>query len=542
MVTFKKLKIGTQQAVSFGALLAMMLILVAFALLRMHAISGAFQHQQQVAADKLEPLYVAREALDQTGLAARNAYIFSEEAAARRELDLVDQQKAIYLAALDKLAPAFAGDAGFDKVKRGLLAMAEALNKPRRFRDAGKMEDYGRFLTEECSPLRRQIVVDMAQVLATVQQEAAVAAAASNGSASSASVWILSLASVIMAVCVAIALLNTRVLLGQLGGEPAYATDIANRIAEGDLALEVQVKPHDDSSLLFAIKSMRDSLAGIVGKVRAGTDAIGTASSEIAAGNHDLSSRTEHQAQSLVRVAAAMEELTSTVAQNASNAQQANALAWSASEVSQQGGQVVEQVIVTMESINQSSKKIVEIISVIDGIAFQTNILALNAAVEAARAGEQGRGFAVVASEVRNLAQRSAAAAKEIKQLIDDSVLKVSSGSDLVQQAGSTMQDVVASVRRVTEIMAEISGASVEQSTGIAEVNRAIVEMEGMTQQNTALVEQASAAAQEMHGQAGGLAGVVGLFKLDAQAPARAGATVHALPQRGAAALRVVNG
>ena len=272
----------------------------------------------------------------------------------------------------------------------------------------------------------------------------------------------------------------------------------------------------DGDSLLFAIKTMRDSLAGIVQDVRQGTDSITNASNEIASGNEDLSARTEQQAQSLERVASAMDELTSTVKQNASNAQQASQLSQSASTVSEQGGEVMRQVTETMASINESSKKIVEIISVIDGIAFQTNILALNAAVEAARAGEQGRGFAVVATEVRNLAQRAATAAKEIKVLIDDSVEKVGTGSDLVHKAETTMHEVVTSVRKVTEIVTDISHASQEQSSGIQEVSSAIGQIDGMTQRNTALVEEASSAAQELRQQAFHLTQAVGQFKLDA--------------------------
>ncbi|RFP15274.1 chemotaxis protein [Duganella sp. BJB488] len=516
MESFKKLKIGTQLALSFGTLTALMLILATFAVVRMSSITGAFQKQQQVTAQKLEPLYVAREALAQTGLAARNAYIFTDSAQAAKELALVDEQKAIYLAALEKMTPAYAGDAKFDKVRSGLLKMADELKRPRQLREAGNTEAFGRFLTEECSPLRRQIVADIAVLMSEAHAETAAASASVNAHASDARLWIVLQAVLSFAVSVLIAWVNTRLLLKQLGGEPAYATEIANKIAEGDLAIAVEVESDDKTSLLYAIKAMRDSLSSIVGQVRQGTDLISTASSEIASGNRDLSSRTEHQAGSLDKVSRAMEELTTTVKQNADNAQQANVLAVSASQVSEQGGNVMEQVTVTMASINDSSKKIVDIISVIDGIAFQTNILALNAAVEAARAGEQGRGFAVVATEVRNLAQRSAAAAKEIKSLIDDSVEKVGTGSELVHKAGETMHEVVASVKRVTEIMGEISGASVEQTAGIEQVNAAIGEMDSMTQQNTALVEQATAAAQELQDQATSLAHVVDVFKLDA--------------------------
>ncbi|MDL2354784.1 MAG: methyl-accepting chemotaxis protein, partial [Pseudomonadota bacterium] len=329
----------------------------------------------------------------------------------------------------------------------------------------------------------------------------------------------LALALLLLGVGVVIA----RVLLKQLGGEPDYASGIARQIAEGDLSVVIDIEPDDRASMLHGIRAMRDALAKIVGQVRASTDLIATASAEIAAGNLDLSSRTEQQASSLEETAASMEELTSTVRQNADNARQANQLAASASDVASKGGAVVARVVDTMASINDSSKKIVDIISVIDGIAFQTNILALNAAVEAARAGEQGRGFAVVAAEVRNLAQRSAAAAKEIKTLIGASVDTVTAGNKLVADAGSTMDEVVASVRRVTDIMAEITAASNEQSVGIAQVNQAIVEMDSVTQQNAALVEQAAAAAESMKSQAARLSDVVSVFRLDGIAAAAPG-------------------
>ncbi|QYG07261.1 methyl-accepting chemotaxis protein [Janthinobacterium sp. PAMC25594] len=300
------------------------------------------------------------------------------------------------------------------------------------------------------------------------------------------------------------------------------AVKVAQTVASGDLTSQIEVHTTEETGqLLQALKDMNSSLVNIVGQVRSGTETIATASSEIASGNLDLSSRTEEQASSLEETASSMEELTSTVRQNADNAQQANQLALSASGVAVKGGEVVGKVVETMDAINDSSRKIVDIISVIDGIAFQTNILALNAAVEAARAGEQGRGFAVVATEVRNLAQRSAGAAKEIKTLIGDSVEAVDAGSKLVAEAGSTMAEIVSSVQRVTDIMAEISLATQEQSSGIDQINQAISQMDQVTQQNAALVEEAAAAAESLQEQSGQLAGVVSVFKLaGVQAPA----------------------
>ena len=324
------------------------------------------------------------------------------------------------------------------------------------------------------------------------------------------SVGALLLGGALLAICAVIG----RSLLRQLGAEPAYTADVARRIADGDLTVPIDLKRDDQSSLLFTIKTMRDSIASIVGQVRTGTESIVTASGEIASGNLDLSSRTEQQASSLEETASSMEELTSTVRQNADNAQQANQLATSASQLATEGGHVVGQVVSTMDTIKEGSRKIVEIVGIIDGIAFQTNILALNAAVEAARAGEQGRGFAVVAAEVRTLAQRSSSAAKEIKALIDASVQQVETGGGLVNEAGSTMERVVASVKQVADLIGEIAAASHEQSAGIHQVNQAIGQMDQVTQQNAALVEEAASAAESLKEQAVALAQAVSVFKV----------------------------
>ena len=313
------------------------------------------------------------------------------------------------------------------------------------------------------------------------------------------------------------------------------AVTIANAVAGGDLTTRIEVNSTNEMGrLLQALKTMNDNLLDLVGKVRYSTESIATASSEIASGNSYLSQRTEEQASSLEETASSMEELTSTVRQNADNARQANQLAIGASEVAMKGGAVVGQVVQTMSSINDSSKKIVEIIGVIDGIAFQTNILALNAAVEAARAGDQGRGFAVVATEVRTLAQRSAAAAKEIKELISDSVTKVDEGTKLVDEAGTTMDEIVAAVKRVTDIMSEISAASQEQSSGIEQINQAVSQMDEATQQNAALVEQASAAAESMKEQSQALTQAVSVFKFEhhGKQAAAASATKKQRPAR----------
>ncbi|MEX3925352.1 methyl-accepting chemotaxis protein [Paraburkholderia sp. BR10936] len=323
-----------------------------------------------------------------------------------------------------------------------------------------------------------------------------------------------------------------RTIRRSLGGEPDYASQICQRIAEGDLTAHVNLAPGDQHSLLHSMQQMQRQLVDTVQRIQTSAESITTGAKEIAAGNLDLSSRTEEQAASLEETAASIEELTTTVKHNTDNARQGNTLAVNASEVAARGGEVVRRVVETMNEISSSSQRVEQIIGVIDGIAFQTNILALNAAVEAARAGDQGRGFAVVAGEVRSLAQRSATAAKEIKDLIGQSVAQVSEGTKLVDEAGKTIDEVVISARRVADLMGEIAAASEEQHTGIEQVNRAVAQMDEVTQQNAALVEEASAAAQSMAAQSNGLRDVVTVFRVGAQAESALASTVAAPDQR----------
>ena len=508
---------------AFGGLSFLILLIAGLAIKTLGDANDRFEGYINGVNARTSTAHLVREAVDLRAIAARNLVLVTKAEDLALEKDVVTKAHAEVgnqLAKLKKLSEG-AGNADVSRIVTeiatiekayGLVAMSivdMAIN--------GKREEAIAKMVSECRPLLAKLVkVSEAYASYTAQNSADMVSAAAADYAAQRNYLVLSCLLALAAAIVA-GVMITRSLTRALGAEPVELSVIAGRVAEGDLSIPLQVRSGDAVSVMAAMMRMQTSLTGIVGQVRVGADTIATASSQIAAGNQDLSSRTEEQASSLKETAASMEELTSTVKQNADNARQANQLAVSASGVAVRGGAVVAQVVDTMGAINTSSKKIVEIIGVIDGIAFQTNILALNAAVEAARAGEQGRGFAVVAAEVRSLAQRSAAAAKEIKTLIGDSVEKVEEGSRQVADAGKTMEDIVGSVKRVTDIMAEITAASQEQTQGIEQINQSITQMDQVTQQNAALVEEAAAAAQSLQEQAGGLLETVSAFRLGAE-------------------------
>lgn len=523
-MNLSKMTVSKRLGLGFALVLVFLIALTAVGVVRMAQIQGRLDNIVSVSNVETRLVLDMRAIVYDRMVSLRNLTLLNDAADMEKDLAKIADQSKKYAEANDKLQKLALTEAAssngkkalLDKLKEREVAAASLPAKAQELGLANNPEVATITLIKKVRPVQ-QSWLDALDELVTLEDKLnAQVAEEANSAFKAATTMMLILGGLALAGGIAAAFYISRSLLKQLGGEPDYAAQIAGQIAAGELTAPIDVTSGDQSSLIYEMKNMRDSLVNIVSQVRSGTDTIATASSEIATGNLDLSSRTEQQASSLEKTTSSMRELTTTVKQNADNAREANQLAASASEVARQGGVVVAQVVDTMGAINESSKKIVDIISVIDGIAFQTNILALNAAVEAARAGEQGRGFAVVAAEVRNLAQRSAAAAKEIKTLIDTSVEKVEIGTKLVGQAGVTIDQVVSSVKHVTDIIAEITAASQEQSVGIEQVNHAIIEMDGVTQQNAALVEQAAAAAQSLQDQAAELANVVSVFRLDA--------------------------
>ena len=506
-------KIGTRLGIGFAVVLG---LLVAVLLVGLYSMGQLSARTHDIVADKNVKMAAANTMSDNVRnitLAITSVVVAPTEALVQAELAKIGEARKKYGAAKETLQKKISTDketALMAELDAALKSGAPLNNKVIELRNAGQTEEAIAFLTQQAAPSLKIVLGALDSLVAYEAEQAAQAATDAETLSANARAYMIILGSVAVLLGAFVAWIITRSITHPINA----AVSVAETVASGDLSSHIVVNSSDETGrLLGALKAMNTSLLGVVAQVRHGTDAISTASSEIAAGNLDLSSRTEEQASSLEETASAMEELTSTVKQNADNARQANQLAKSASEVAVRGGSIVSQVVDTMGTINESSKKIVDIIGVIDGIAFQTNILALNAAVEAARAGEQGRGFAVVATEVRNLAHRSASAAKEIKELIAASVANVDTGSRLVNEAGQTMGDIVDSIVRVTDIMGEITSATHEQTIGIEQINMAIAQMDEVTQQNAALVEEAAAASQSMQEQAGELAHVVGFFK-----------------------------
>ena len=510
----KNMRIGQRLALGFGLVILMLLLLAGLSYLRIASLNDEVGNMVDTRYPKTVVANGIKADVNEATRSMLNVLIMTDPSQIQKELQIVQARNASATKAINELTASTTEPKAQEILKQIGIVRTRFLPGQASFVELINADQKDDAMIKFMFSLRPQQNKYFEQLDKFIEyQHAEMVKAGDEAEAISQRTRqvILGLAGAAAVLSLLVAFLATRSITRPLN----EAVNVARRVADGDLTSDIVVTSTDETGqMMEALKFMNDSLIRIVAEVRQGTVSIAEASSEIATGNLDLSSRTEQQAHSLGETSRSMHELTSTVQQNADNARQANQLAARASEVAVRGGSVVTNVITTMGSITASSKKIVDIIGVIDGIAFQTNILALNAAVEAARAGEQGRGFAVVASEVRNLAQRSAAAAKEIKTLIGDSVEKVERGSKLVGQAGVTMDEVVASVRRVTDIMSEISNASQEQSAGIEQVNLSIIEMDSMTQQNASLVEQAAAAAQSLQDQAGELAHVVSVFKL----------------------------
>jgi methyl-accepting chemotaxis protein len=542
----KNLNIGTRMMLGYGIVLALLAAIAWFGIDRMALMHDNLEEIQQVDGTVVALANDMRRTLDDRMIALRNLALLTSDEDNNREFERIERQGAAYVKARDALAALLAHHAGAMSEERQVLGklrndedaarpvMAKAVDLGMK----NRQEETVRVLIDDLRPIQFKWGGDLAELAALAQKRTENSVEAANAAYARARNLMMALAAVAIAAGIGFSIAVTRGIVKPL----QQAVAVAQSVARGDLTSTIDAASTDETGqLLAALRDMNGNLKSIVGEVRAGTDTIAAASQQIASGNADLSSRTEEQASSLEETASAMEELTTTVKQNAENAERANRLALDASRIAAEGGTVMADVVGTMGAIHDAACRIAEITSVIDGIAFQTNILALNAAVEAARAGAQGAGFAVVAAEVRTLAQRSAVAAKDIKALIDDSVERTDAGSRLVEQAGATIGQIVDSVRRVTGIMGEISAASKEQSNGLEQVTQAVAQMEQTTQSNAAQVEEVASTSESMQEQAARLARTVGVFRLEkvavmatlaSRAPAR---DVMAAPPRLAA-------
>ena len=518
MINFRNIRIGQRLTIGFGMVIALMVLLAGLALVRIQTLAGDMTALVEVTYPETVTANRMKANLNEISRSMLSTLVMSDDAQIKGELANIAKYQQENEGLIAKAIEGLQGESD----KELLTALTKSRDKAAKGEKAvvamiseGQKEEAMTKFLFSVRAAHTKYFEALDQLNARQHKLMVAAGERSADTARNTTMFIVALGGAIVLVSVVVAVFSTRSITRPL----TRAVKIAEQVASGDLSARIVSDSEDETGqLMRALDEMNSSLQRIVGDVRQGTVAIASASSQIASGNSDLSVRTEEQASSLAQTSSAMNELTRIVRQNADNASQANQLASAASNIASEGGQVVAQVVDTMGAIDASSRKIVDIISVIDGIAFQTNILALNAAVEAARAGEQGRGFAVVAGEVRTLAQRSATAAKEIKTLINESVEKVEQGSKLVTSAGSTMDNVVASVQRVSDIIGEITAASQSQSHGIEEVTRSIHRMDGVTQQNAALVEQAAAAAESMQNQAHSLAEVVSVFKIEAAA------------------------
>ena len=511
------MRIATMLSIAFGSLVLVIAAAGGIALFNFANIAAELDHIVTENGKKLEYANTMSESVHIVSRVMRTELLLADHAKAEAEHKKLAEARQAYdtsRALLEKLPASEQG-----RALRAAIDQAAGLARPLNdqvltLSNEGKTADAVALMLNQAGPAVTKWQQALHENIALVQQDNKAYYEAAQGQYRSGRAVMIIAIVLALVLAVVMGWWVTRRITRDLGAEPAELKEVADHIRDGELFHTIDSHGMPDS-VIAAFARMREMLRGISATVRQGADNVATASAQIAAGNNDLSARTEAQASALQQTAASMEELGSTVRQNADNARQANQLALQASGVAVDGGEVVSQVVDTMRGINESSRKIADIISVIDGIAFQTNILALNAAVEAARAGEQGRGFAVVASEVRSLAQRSAGAAKEIKALINASVERVEHGTALVDKAGATMQEVVASIRRVTDIMGEISAASSEQSAGVGQITEAMTQMDRATQQNAALVEESAAAAESLRAQALQLVEAVAVFKLE---------------------------